>query len=169
MRIVRRSIHVGPHRARTRARGIARHLRRQGEAGTERVQGAQLPAARNPIEPTRPGLSDQSLAAEWQLVEQRAGKVVFVIEEAGPPFVFPIVQVLRVSARSGGLAARALVALGVRHAVREGVSDLVFQAEPETLAQMRLESVVLLIAFRCRTGNLRDLCEQRRIGRDHCL
>src|SRR5205807_5242713 len=76
-----------------------------------------------------------------------------------------IVHVLRVGARSGGLGAGAVVALGVSHAMREGVPNLVFQAEPETLAQMRLERVVLLIAFRCRTGYLRNLPEQRRVAR----
>src|SRR5215472_4299096 len=114
----------------------------------ERVQCAQLPAASESVEPAWPRFSNQLFVTEWQLVEHRAGKVVFVIEETRPPLIFAVVHVLRISTRAGGLSARAVVALGIRHAVRVGVPNLVFQAEPETLAQMGLERVVLLIAFR---------------------
>src|SRR5436309_12723 len=99
----------------------------------EHVQGAQVPTAQDPVDGTRPGPSDQLLATEWQGVEQRSGEIVLVVEEAGAPFVLSVIHVLRVSARSSGLGACAVVALGVGHAMRESVPGLEFQATPETL------------------------------------
>ena len=104
-------------------------------------------------------------ASERQRVNRVADEVAGSVVAARAPFGPHVVDVLEIRRGVVRLAALAVVADRVRHALRPGVGRRELQSRAEALGGDDLQSIVILAADRRGAGDLSDIGQQRRIAR----